>query len=181
MKHLQLFEDYSSAPAAGAKDQQIAKMIQEATNDFNFRTFSDWDEEKIKDAFLMIKTKPEFLAANKAINSIYEKMELSKGRGGVKYPATVGIGTSKIPAQGNTGYVTDDPNFDWLFEIYYTCFSNNDRGFNIGGDEALRKTIINHLVNSKIVDLKAPLRAEMSPFASGVMEIRNGDWKCLGL
>ena len=56
MKHLQLFEDYSSAPAAGAKDQQIAKMIQEATNDFNFRTFSDWDEEKIKDAFLMIKT-----------------------------------------------------------------------------------------------------------------------------
>ena len=181
MKHLQLFEDYSSAPAAGAKDQQIAKMIQEATNDFNFRTFSDWDEEKIKDAFLMIKTKPEFLAANKAINSIYEKMELSKGRGGVKYPATVGIGTSKIPAQGNTGYVTDDPNFDWLFEIYYTCFSNNDRGFNIGGDEALRKTIINHLVNSKIVDLKAPLRAEMSPFASAVEEIRNGDWKCLGL
>ena len=89
MKHLQLFEDYSSAPAAGAKDQQIAKMIQEATNDFNFRTFSDWDEEKIKDAFLMIKTKPEFLAANKAINSIYEKMELGKGRGGVKYPATV--------------------------------------------------------------------------------------------
>jgi hypothetical protein len=158
MKHLQLFEDFSSTPS---KVQQIVKMFQEATKDFDLGIYTNWDEEKIKNAFLMIKTKPEFLAVNKAISAF-----------------------------GPSGYSPDllkiyneDPNkFDWLFEIYYACFAEADSdslGFNIGKDETYRKEIINHLVNSKIVDLKAPLKKYSS--AIPTTKVPNGDWKSLGL
>ena len=177
MKHLQLFEDYSSAPEGA---QQIEKMIQEATNNFKFHALSDWDEEKIKNAFLMIKTRPEFDAVNKAISEAYEKIELSGGNK-IMYPTTTGDRSHPEPVQGKTGYVVNDPDFDWLFEIYYTCFNDRDRGFNFGEDESYRKAIISHLVKSKIVDLKAPLRKEMSPFADNAFKIHQGDWKCLGM
>jgi hypothetical protein len=173
MKHLQLFEDYSSAPEGA---QQIEKMIQEATNNFKFRALSDWDEEKIKNAFLMIKTKQEFDAVNKAISEAYEKIELAGGKK-IMYPTTTGFSSHPEPVQGKTGYVVNDPDFDWLFEIYYICFSDT----NFGKDESYRKAIISHLVNSKIVDLKAPLRKEMSPFADSIYKIHQGDWKYLGM
>lgn len=177
MKHLQLFEDFSAMPESGTNPQEIAKMFQEATKNFSFGVFSNWDEEKIKDAFLMIKTKQEFDAVNRAINEAYEKVELSGGDK-VKYPTTVGL--SRIPASGKTGYVVNDPEFDWLFEIYYACFGT-DLGSNWGKDESYRKEIINHLSKSKIINLNAPLRKEMSPFAAPAQEVHNGDWRFLGL
>ena len=173
MKHLQLFEDFSSAPAGA---QQIAKMLQEATKNFNFGHFTDWDEEKIKDAFLLIKTKPEFLAVNKAIREAYKKIELSGGEK-IEYEKMDGM-------KGKTGYVVNDPDFDWLYEIYWIGFEEGFGilpipGQNYGKDETYGKEIINHLVNSKIVDPKAPLRDEWSPFTQfGKVsdDRRNGDW-----
>jgi hypothetical protein len=125
----------------------------------------------------MIKTKPEFLAVNKAIREAYKKIELA---GGEKLKYNLYGGT-----EGKTGPLVNDPDFDWLYEIYWLGFTNdgvgviNVPGPNFGKDETYGKEIINHLVNSKIVDPKAPLRDEWSPFeqfGKTSEDRRNGDW-----
>lgn len=96
MKHLQIFEDFSST--LNPKIKEITDMLGKATKNFTWSDYSNWDEDMIKDAFLMIKTKPEFMAVN---------AELKKSPGQTLF---------KSLPQG--------PNFDWLFEIFVECFRN---------------------------------------------------------
>lgn len=152
MKHLQLFEDFSSAPVQGAKIKQILDMFEKATNNFSWSSLSNWNEKMIKDAFLMIKTKPEFMAVNAELENYLGK--------------------------GHFEPFDRDPNFDWLFEIYIQAFGPYRTIFpGLTSDEPLRKEVINHLVKSGIVNLNTPMRrGKNSPFAE---EVINGDWACL--
>lgn len=134
MKHLQnlhLFEEFSSTDSVSSENAVILEMLKEATGNFNPSGFKNWDEGKIRDAFLMMKTPMQVDAIDKALNT----------------PQYLG---KKVYSNQWSG--KSEPYYPYLHGIFWTAFVDSGGWAYInpvqrmGGDQKMMDEILEHLI-----------------------------------